>query len=175
MNRRELRAFVTECQRRTEDREALLELVRDAGPPITGRQPLIPLKRFIGFCKQFSTEAANDIRVIFYNTDGNNRTGHLKQGYYGVQRFLQEYPQHSSFVANLAEEPFDLRDTAIESDWHEFVAAFTDDEDPELGYDLHILIDTYLTDAFAGRRIGGGGGDYPFKLVWPYVGRLLEP
>ncbi len=174
-NRAELRAFVTECQRRTQDREALLELVRDAGPPLTGRQPLVPLKRFIDFCKRFSSEVADEIRIIYYNTDGNNRTGHLKQGYYAVQRFLQEFRQHTSFVASLPEMPFDLRASEVEADWHQFLASFPDDQDAELGYDLRILAETYLTPAFGGQRIGGGGGDYPFKLVWPYVGRLLLP
>lgn len=169
----DLRNFVTECQRRTEDREALLELVQDVAPAVPGKQPLVPLKRFVDFCKRFSGAAADDIRVIYYNTDGNNRTGHLKQGYYAVQRFLQEYPQHVGYVSGLPEEPFDLRGWPLETDWHAFVSRFPDDTNDDLGYDLRILIDTYLTPAFGGRRLGGGGGDYPFKLVWPFVARLM--
>jgi len=172
-SRGDLRSFVTECQRRTEDREALLELVQDVAPAVPGKQPLVPLRRFIDFCKRFSGEAADDIRVIYYNTDGNNRTGHLKQGYYAVQRFLQEYPQHLGYVSGLPEERFDLRGSRVETDWHAFVARFPEDGNDDLGYDLRILIDTYLTPAFGGRRLGGGGGDPPFKLVWPFVGRLM--
>lgn len=172
-SRADLRNFVTECQRRTQDREALVDLVQEVAPALPGKQPLVPLIRFIDFCKKFSGPAADDIRVIYCNTDGNNRSGHLKQGYYAAQRFLQEYPQHLGYLSGLPEEPFDLRDSPLETDWHAFVARFLDDRNDDLGYDLRILIDTYLTPAFGGSRVGGGGGDYPFKLVWPFVGRLV--
>jgi len=172
-SRADLQNFVTECQRRTKDREALLALVQDVAPAVPGKQPLDPLTRFIDFCKTFSGAAADDIRVIYYNTDGNNRTGHLKQGYYAVQRFLQEYPQHLGYVSGLPEEAFDLRESPVETDWRAFVARFPEDANDDLGYDLRILIDTYLTPTFGGKRLGGGGGDYPFKLVWPFVGRLM--
>lgn len=173
--RAELRDFVTRAQKLAPEREALIDLVRETAIPAPGLRPLVRLSAFIAYCKNYSGETADNIQVIYYNTDGNNRTGHLKQAFYGVQRFLQEYPQHIDFVANQpADRPFDLRGTPLESDWRNFIKAFHDDAEPSLGYDLSILVDTYLTPDFGGVRLGGGGGDYPFKLLWPLVARMMR-
>ena len=169
-----LREFVTRCNTRVADREALIDLVREVAPaPPPGKRPLIPLNEFIRYCQSFSGEAPDNIRVIYHNIDGNNRTGHLKQGFYGCQRFLQEYPQHTAYVASTPPaEPFDLRGTPLGDDWSKFVAAFGSEADDLYGYDLSTLR-SYLTPDFGGYRSGGGGGDYPFKLVWPLVARMI--
>lgn len=169
-----LREFVTRCNTRVADREALIDLVREIAPaPPPGRRPVIPLNEFIRYCQSFSGEAPDNIRIIYYNTDGNNRTGHLKQGFYGCQRFLQEYPQHIAYVASrLATEPFDLRGTPLEDDWTKFLADFGGEGDDVYGYDMSTL-QSYLTPDLGGHRLGGGGGDYPFKLVWPLVARMI--
>lgn len=173
--RGQLRDFVTRAQKLAPEREALIDLVRETAAPPPGRRPLERLSAFIAFCKNYSGEAADNIQVIYYNTDGNNRTGHLKQAFYAVQRFLQEYPVHIAFVAQQpADKPFDLRGTPVESDWREFITRFHSEADATLGYDISILVDTYLTPEFGGARQGGGGGDYPFKLVWPLVARMMQ-
>ncbi len=171
-----LREFVTRCNTRVADREALIDLVREVSPaPPPGRRPIIPLNEFIRYCQSFSGEAPDNIRIIYYNTDGNNRTGHLKQGFYGCQRFLQEYPQHIAYVASRpSAEPFDLRGTPVENDWRDFIKKYHNEADDSLGYDLSILVHTYLTPGFGGVRLGGSGGDPPFKLVWPLVARMMR-
>jgi len=86
---------------------------------------------------------------------------------------LQEYPQHTAYVASTPPaEPFDLRGTPLGDDWSKFVAAFGSEADDLYGYDLSTLR-SYLTPDFGGYRSGGGGGDYPFKLVWPLVARMI--
>ena len=170
----DLREFVTRCNTRVADREALIDLVREVAPaPPPGRRPIIPLNEFIRYCQSFSGEAPDNIRIIYYNTDGNNRTGHLKQGFYGCQRFLQEFPQHIVYVASRpSAEPLDLRGTPLEHDWSKFLADFGGESDDVFGYDVSTL-QSYLTPDFGGHRLGGGGGDYPFKLVWPLVARMM--
>jgi len=177
--RKELSDFVTRAQRLAPEREALIDLIQGAAAPIPGRRPLIRLTEFVKYCQGFSGEAPDNIHAIYRNEDSSNRSGHLKQAFYAVQRFFQEYPNHLTFVAaELAHHPFDLRGTPVEKSWKAFITTFHDETDPDLGYDLSTLVDTYLTPGFGGVSrpggAGGGRGDYPFKLVWPLVARMMS-
>lgn len=169
--------FVSQCNREAGNREALLDLIRETMPPPPGgRRPLIPLAEFVRFSQQFATKPARDVTVIFLNQDGNNRIGHLMQGFYAVQRFLQEYPQHIPYVSQLpVDEAFPLVDSPVYRDWLAFLGRFRGESEPAYKYDLATLVESYLNQPLGGtRRRGGGAGDYPFKIVWPFVGRLMS-
>lgn len=171
----QLKDFVTECQKQTKDREALQDLIRQVSPPSeSGGTALIPLSDFINYCGKVGGYLAKEIRKVYSNLDGNNRTGHLKQAYYAVQRFLQEYPQHVNRLKGASlDVAFDPDSVAVVGkDWREFLQEFESDSNDAFGYDVQILLG-YLTPAFGGRRKGGGGGDYPFKLVWPILARMM--
>jgi hypothetical protein len=168
-----LRDFVTQCQRQTKDREALLDLIREVTPPtVLPRGPLIPLSRFIDYTLSLQGFLPSEVRKIYSNEDHNNRTGHLKQGYYAAQRFLQE---NRHFIEPISrsplQRPFDFDQTLLDS-WQTFLQQFGSESDQSYGYDFDILRGI-LTPLYGGRRIGGGGGDYPFKLVWPILARLM--
>ncbi len=59
------------------------------------------------------------------------------------------------------------------ADWAAFFAACQPEYDEAYDYSFRVL-KGYLTPQFGGIRMGGGGGDYPFKLVWPVVARLMS-
>lgn len=174
----ELDQFVARCRSREAEREALLELVESVVPPAPpGRQPLIPLQGLLFEARKHKGKPAQDVVDIVTNVPlrGHQRSGHIKQAYFAAQRFLQEYPQHLPFAASLpVDEPFDLRKTEIEPDWRDFLRRFDGESDADYGYNLNTLIHTYLTPRFGGTtERAGGAGDYPFKIVWPFVGRLM--
>jgi hypothetical protein len=62
------------------------------------------ISEFIDFLSDQSGDVVDTIRTIYFNLDGNNRTGHLKQGYYAVPRFLQEHPTYLGPVVKLKVE-----------------------------------------------------------------------
>ena len=101
----DLRAFVSRCQNQAHEKEALLDLIRGALPvPPPGRVPIIPISEFIRFPSTQTGFVVNEVKKIHFNTDGYNRTGHLKQAYYAVQRFFQEHPEF--LLVQLHERPW---------------------------------------------------------------------
>lgn len=168
-----LRDFVTQCQQQAKDREALLDLIRQVTPSsVLPRGPLIPLSKFIEYTVTLRGFLPQEVRKIYFNEDGNNRTGHLKQGYYGAQRFLQENRQ---FIEPLSQSSLQNQlepDQTLLDSWRQFLEQFGDESDSSYGYDFNILRG-YLTRQYGGNRVGGGGGDYPFKIVWSILARLM--
>ena len=172
----DLRTFVTTCNDQAKDKEALLDLIREvAPPPVSIGRPLIPLSEFMSYVQDTRGALAAEIEKIYFNRDNNNRTGHLKQGFYGAQRFLQEYPQAIQRVVDMTsiDNPFELQTTTLIEDWRKFIHDFAEETDPRYQYDFTVLRN-YLTLQFGGPRTGGGGGDYPFKLVWPHLARQMQ-
>lgn len=170
----ELREFVARCYGLTKEKEALLDLIREALPaPATGKTLIRPLSEFIDFLNRQTGPVVDAIRAIYFNQDGNNRTGHLKQGYYAVQRFFQERPEYLAEVSQFQlEEAYNLREQPeLHRAWLDFIQDSAE-ADGGFGYDFTVL-KGYLTSNFGGRRTGGGGGDYPFRLVWTPVARMM--
>jgi hypothetical protein len=170
---RDLRDFVTQCQQQTKDREALLDLIRGVTPPTAlPSSQLIPLSQFIDYTVSLTGFLPSEIRKIYFNEDGNNRTGHLKQGFYGAQRFLQENRQFIEPLSRSSlQTQFEFNQPLLDS-WRLFLAQFGSEENSSFGYDFNTL-QGYLTRQYGGHRVGGGGGDYPFKIAWPIVARLM--
>lgn len=168
-----LREFVSWCQSQTYEKEALLDLMREAlPPPATGPISLRPITAFIDFLSTQTEFVADEIRKIYFNQDGNNRTGHLKQGYYAVQRFFQEHPDYLAAVAEASlNEAYNLREQPAYDAWLTFIQGNAE-SNGDFAYDFTVLRG-YLTPNFGGHRAGGGGGDYPFRLVWTPVARMM--
>lgn len=166
--------FVERCLAFAKEKEALLDLVREATPtPPQGRGPLVPLPEFIRYCSITGGEVANSVVRIHSNIDHNNRQGHIKQGYYAAQRFFQEYPNHLASVAESSlEEPFDLENSDLFGDWLQFLRDFRDEADGDYDYDIGTLINIIPTSV-GGTVTGGGGGGYPLRITFPIAARML--
>ena len=167
--------FVSECMGKVETQEALLDLVREESPAHEfTAEALLSFSDLWEILEASSTEVANDLLAIAKNSDGNNNSGKVKQAFYAVQRFLQEYPTHRQFVASLSEsEWFDVHESHLWSDWSRFLNDHGDEVVENYRYSMPTLI-RYLTPSAGGTRTGGGGGDNQLKRVWPFVGRAIR-
>ena len=166
--------FVSQCTDKLDSQEALLDLIRqEMPPPDFAPGVLIPYQEFLDFLKNDTSTIANQVLDIARNRDGNNNTGKVKQAFFGVQRFLNQYPQHREFVASLpADERFEVQHSPLMEDWRQFLEDFADEINEAYKYSIPTLR-SYLTPASGGNRTGGGGGDNQLKRVWPLIGRIV--
>jgi hypothetical protein len=169
------RDFTGACLAKVDSQEALLDLIRtEILPPVLGPGPLIPYGEYLKALERSSVRLAADILMIARNSDHNNNGGKVKHAFYGVQRFLQEYPQHMDFVKNLPpDEWFDVAHSPIEDDWRAFLLQNEAEDNEAYQYSLATLRRTYLTPSSGGTLVGGGGGVNELKRVWASVGRLV--
>ena len=128
---------------------------------------------FLSFSRSRRSNLAKEILRIATNADSNNNTGKVKQTFFGVQRFLQEHPQHRPTVENLPFDWFDIRQSDMSSDCVHFLDQFSNEVDPSYQYSISTLCG-YLPVADGGTLVGGGGGSNELKRVWPFVGRALR-
>ena len=166
--------FVAQCVAKVDSQEALLALIREEmPPPELGPQPVISYGDFLDFLDSQTSEVSREILTIAKNLDRNNNTGKVKQAFFGVQRFLQEYPVHRDYVAGLPDDRwFDVSQDSMSQDWRRFLRDYAAEVNSAYGYSIPTLIG-YLTRTSGGSRTGGGGGDNELKRVWPFVGRLV--
>ena len=171
----DFRSFVSSCLAKVDSQEALLDLIRDEMPPHdVSTRSLIPYSAYIEYLRNSNVGQDHDILGIALNLDRNNNTGKVKHAFYGIQRFLQEYPRHLAFVANLdPDEWFDVRTSRLWADWALFLEAYESEVSDAYQYRMRTLVRTYLTHASGGYLTGGGGGDNELKRAWPSVGRLM--
>ncbi len=169
------RDFVGLCLSKTDSQEAMLDLIRTELPPSEiGPAELIPYKEYLDRLDPSTKKLDQEIVKIAKNLDGNNNSGKVKHAFYGIQRFLQEYPQHIHFIASLPEDEwFEVQESRINQDWRTFLRDYESEESSGYMYSMRTLVVTYLTPASGGKRTGGGGGDNELKRVWPSVGRLM--
>ena len=166
--------FVAQCVDKIDSQEALLALIREEMPsPDLGPQPLVSYGDFLAFLDSQTGPLAIDILRIARNLDRNNNTGKVKQAFFGIQRFLQEYPAYLDIVAALPDDGwFDVSEHSMFQDWRRFLADYNSEVNSDYRYSIPTLI-RYLTPTSGGSLIGGGGGDNELKRVWPFVGRLM--
>ena len=178
VSRAQFEDFVARCAAAVETKESLLDLIRqEAGTaPAIGpaSASLMSYREFLAYLRSGSCKLAEDVLRIATNQDGNNNTGKVKQAFFGVQRFLQEYPRHRSAVAALSvREWFDVTQSGMAADWLRFLNDFGQETSLEYGYSLATLRG-YLPVAYGGTLRGGGGGNNELKRVWPLAGRALR-
>ncbi len=178
VSRAQFEEFVARCAAAVETKESLLDLIRreEVTAPAIGpaSAPLMSYREFLAYLRSGSCELAKDVLRIATNQDGNNNTGKVKQAFFGVQRFLQEYPQHRSTVAALSvREWFEVTQSGMAADWLRFLNDFGQEASLEYGYSLATLRG-YLPVAYGGTLRGGGGGNNELKRVWPLAGRALR-
>ena len=171
----QFRDFVDQCLAKVGSQEVLLDLVRLEMPtPKIGPKPLVPYSQYLKRLSTSPNELDQEILEIAWNRDHNNNGGEVKYAFYGIQRFLQEYPRHTSFVAGLPEDTwFEVGDSHLDNDWRAFLRAYEAESSPSYQYSIWTLVNTYLTPSSGGRLTGGGGGNNELKRVWPSVGRLM--
>ena len=166
--------FVAQCVAKIDSQEALLALIRDEmPPPDLGPLPLESYGTFLAFLDLQTSPLASDILRIARNLDGNNNTGKVKQAFFGIQRFLQAYPQYQETVADLpADRWFNVSEHHMFEDWCRFLQDYSLEVNSAYGYSIPVLI-RYLTPNSGGSLEGGGGGDNELKRVWPFAGRFI--
>ena len=174
----ELRQFVTSCMNSVETQEALLDLIREELPVddamLTHRGSLLSYSRFWEHLENSPSPIAREVLHIAKNRDRNNNTGKVKQAFFGIQRFLQEYPVHQEYVGELDDRQwFDVRESHLLDDWIEFLQLFEDEIDSDHHYSIRTLRG-YLPESSGGRLTGGGGGVSQLQRVWPFVGRMMQ-
>ena len=170
----ELARFVSDCAAKETTKEALLDLIRQEIPPYRfGADPLMPYQDFKSFLQSHDSDLARDLLGIANNDDGNNNTGKVKQAFFGVQRFLREYPNHFDAVASLPLEWFDVATSELARDWQHFLRDFSGETNDAYGYSIPTLMG-YLPEAYGGTLRGGGGGLNQFKRVWPLAARAIR-
>ena len=105
-----------------------------------------------------------------YRTNWHNLQGHVKQAFYGVQRFLQENP---SFIASVAQSdittPYSIRGKMREA-WKRFLKTHRSEQASD--YDLGVLYNQTPTD-YGGRTTTGGGGITYVRRSFPIVARMM--
>ncbi len=168
------RNFVGQCLDKIDSQEALLQLIREEIPDGTiGTSQLIPYSDYLRLVDQSTSQLEIQIRTIARNLDNNNNSGKIKQAFYGIQRFLQEYPQHLTFIRGLPQQEwFDVSESALWNDWRAFLTNYAAESSDAYSYSIAALI-RYLTPSSGGTRTGGGGGDNELKRVWASVGRMM--
>lgn len=172
---RALRQLVERCSEAADSRDAYLSLGLEEAPDEERPKRLaFSIKDFVDYCAARPSYLCNKALEIRTGQDVTNRTGHIVQAFYAVQRFFQEYPEHIRAVSRAPlDADFDPRAFGQAStDWKRFLDEFISEEAP--GYSL-TSIKKNLTQTFGGTRTGGGGWDPPFKIVWPIVARMMGP
>lgn len=180
VSRRQFERFVARCIAAAETKKAILDLIGQKEPGgAQSRTALMPYGDFLAYLRSSRAKLAKDILLIANNEDGNNNQGKVKQAFFGVQRFLQEYPRHRPAAANLpirnlsTRDWFNVMESDMADDWRRFLNDFGQETRREYEYAIPTLR-RYLTVAQGGTRTGGGGGDNEFKRVWPLAGRVLR-
>ena len=169
-----LAEFVSGCTTKVESKEALLDLIRQELPSFEADQgSLMPYRDFLSYLRMHDSGLATEILRIATNDDGNNNTGKVKQAFFGVQRFLQEFPHHYTLIEHLPIEWFDIMQSGLSSDWIQFLSRFANEVSPSYQYSIPTLRG-YLPKAQGGTLVGGGGGSNELKRVWPFVGRAVR-
>ena len=175
VGRDRFREFVSECLSKASTQEALIDLILEEIPARAAGEPaLMSFSQFCDFLENAPGALAADLLAIARNEDGNNNSGKVKQAFFGVQRFLQEYPRCRAYVESLSDsEWFSVQDSPLWDDWLRFLDDFREDANADHRYDIQILR-RYLTPSSGGTRTGGGGGDNELKRVWPFVARATR-
>ena len=155
----DFRVFVDSCLKKIDSQEALLDLIRGELPEaelIPAR--LIPYSAFLERLDKSTGQLENEIRTIARNFDQNNNSGKVKQAFFGIQRFLQEYPHHIRFVSQLPEDEwFDISGSTLVADWKTFLSSYGDEESDHYSYSIPTLI-RYLTPTSGAPGLAAGEG-----------------
>ena len=110
------------------------------------------------------------------NLSGQNLTGHVRQSYCAIVRFLQESPQYVDGLANgldsLAGQDDIFRpDDALIAHWIRHLDEHATEQGA--GWDYAVLRGV-LPPNLGGTRTGGGGGSSTLKRMLPLVARFLQ-
>ena len=170
----EFAKFAKECTARTDLKEALLDLIRQETPELThAHASLMTYTSFLSFLELNRSNLAKEALHIAKNWDGNNNTGKIKQAFFGVQRFIEEYPEHRLVIERLPLRWFDVSRSHLLPDWLNFLSIFANEVNLDHQYSIPTLRG-YLPVVYGGTLTGGGGGSNELKRIWPLVGRALR-
>jgi len=105
-----------------------------------------------------------------YRTGWHNLQGHVKQSFYGVQRFLQENPIYIARIAKSdINSPYPLKGQ-IKKTWIKFLKTHRKERTKE--YDIGVLYNI-TPEAYGGRTTTGGGAIAFIKRSLPIVSRMM--
>lgn len=151
------------------------EVFRKALAPIAPDAPKLlhmEIEEFIEYCRSESTDVSRE--VIDRYEGKHNLQGHVKHCFFGVFRFLSEFPE---FIDQIAATPgnslYDLTDTTVNIHWRNFLLTHSNEIDKEQGFSFRTLR-VYLPPILGGICSGGGGGSGTLKRIFPLVARMLS-
>lgn len=105
------------------------------------------------------------------NADGSNLTGHVKQSFFALMRFLAERPAwieplRGALTTMTADDLYPAADPGLLADW----VAHLDDHATDSGDSWsYAVLRGILPPAYGGTREGGGGGISTLKRMFPLV------
>ncbi len=133
------------------------------------------LTDFVAWLRVNSDLSGADILLARHdNSDNQNLTGHFRQCFFAVVRFLRERPELRQLLSQACDQlqPTNLYQLSseISKAWIEHVD--THATDSGAGYSYSVLRGI-LPPSLGGTRLGGGGGSSTLKRMLPLVGKYI--
>lgn len=145
----------------------------------TGRQITEPsnsdLADFVEWLRANTNLTGADVLLARHdNSDNQNLTGHFRQCFFSVFRFLNE---HTELQRPLSQEcdqlsPTDIYQLSIKISGYWIEHVDTHATDSGEGYSYSVLRGI-LPPSLGGTRLGGGGGSSTLKRMLPLVGKFI--
>lgn len=134
------------------------------------------LTDFVTWLRANSDLSGADVLLARHdNSDNQNLTGHFRQCFFAVVRFLRERTELQGLLSEACDQllPTDLYQLSseISNSWIEHVD--THATDSGTGYSYSVLRGI-LPPSLGGTRLGGGGGSSTLKRMLPLVGKFIE-
>ena len=136
---------------------------------------LFTFEEFLAYIKDLRKRRINVSKtgqkcVDDYTTNWHNLQGHVKQAFYGVQRFLQENPLFIARIAQTDVNSLYPLEGNIRRSWKRFLNMYKSEKGTD--YDIGVLYNQTPTK-YGGRTVSGGGGITYIRRSFPIVARMM--
>lgn len=173
ISRGELNEFLEGCLHRLPDRLAMQGLITEL--PSASAIGLLTIQVLEDYCRRYPAHLTDLVLRTSTGADETNRTGHVHQAFFTVQRFFQAHPEFLQQVAMASlDSEFDLESIlGLLPAWIVFMNAHANESsEAPFAYSFSSMIRN-LPAALGGTREGGGGWSAPFRRIWPVTARIL--
>lgn len=149
-------------------------LRRSLIPTAPQASPIPPLEipHFIDYCLEERSSVSEEIVARWEGK--HNLQGHVKHYYYGVLRFLSEFPELVDGIsATPRQSLYDFANPEVLTSWRDFLRKHAQEIDKDRNFSFRTLR-VYTPESLGGICSGGGGGSPTLKRVLPVVARMLK-
>lgn len=139
-------------------------------------EPMVSdLTSFVSWLKLNHGESGAKVLLARHdNSDNQNLTGHFRQCFYAVFRFIRERPNFLQILSEscdtLAPDDIYQLSQEVSEHWIEHIDAHATDSGE--GYSYSVLRGI-LPPSLGGTRLGGGGGSSTLKRMLPLVSKFI--